>query len=67
MPPNPSNTQRKYQAIRKRYNELKSIKVNGVQKYTSAYIISVVAEQFFLNASTVENIVWSKCDPVERG
>ena len=55
-----SNIQRKYDQIRKRYMEMKAVRVNGVQKYTSAYIISILANEFYLEAATIENIIWTK-------
>lgn len=67
MPASPNNTERKYADIRKRYNYLKNVKENGVQKFTSAYIMSVLAHEFYLETSTIENIVWSNATSSNKG
>lgn len=54
------NVKRKHSHIRKRYNEMKAIQDKGVQKFTSAYIIRLLADEFYLQAVTIENIVWTK-------
>jgi hypothetical protein len=57
----------KYQEIRKLFTEryTNQKRVNGARIYTSAYIISCLAEEFWLSMRQIENIVYSKPKTVQ--
>lgn len=55
-------TAKKHQKIRdlftKRYTNQE--RVNGARIYTSAYVIAMLADEFYLSMRQIENIIYSK-------
>ena len=51
-------TQKKHEAIHRRYNEWIAHKHKGVQMYTDKYIFLRLSEEFFLATTTIERIMF---------
>lgn len=52
-------TSKKHIAVKRRFKYLRALKENGVRKHTSAWCIAKCAEEFYLEITSVENIVYS--------
>lgn len=52
-------TSKKHKAIKERFKQLRDLKENGVRKHTSAWCIAKCADEFYLEDTSVENIVYS--------
>lgn len=47
-------------AIRKDYERLRAAKQGRVPKYTAGYVISLLAEKYYLTERRIEDLVWAK-------
>lgn len=54
------STIRLHDDIRKEFQKMSDIKEYGVPKYTSAYIMNVIADKFYKSPKTIENIVFNR-------
>ena len=52
------NTKRKYEDIRKAFDEWKQKSYKGVRMYTDEYIFLKLEEEFYLKPKTIENICY---------
>ncbi len=50
--------QRRNAAIRKDYDQLRGERKGKVRKYTTAYVVHMLAERYYLSTRTIEKVLW---------
>jgi hypothetical protein len=62
-----STTRQLYDAVRREFHKYSEMKENGVQKYSTEWIIMKVGEKFFRAPRTIENIVFHRTNDEKPG
>ncbi|SHG33191.1 hypothetical protein [Flavobacterium johnsoniae] len=54
------NTVRLHQDIKREFEKMSNIREFGVKKYSTEYVLKVVAKKYYRAVKTVENIVFNR-------
>lgn len=49
---------RRNAAIRKDYEQLRGAMKGKVRKYTTAYVVHMLSEKYYLSSRTIEKVLW---------